>query len=92
MDIMNAWGLGYRGHGVTVGVVDTGIEVTHADLAPNIVSDGRRVTEKIYNTIFTGAAKTVHKWLGHSPFCLCSRNRDVISHYFHVVNVLSVTT
>ena len=38
MDIMTAWGLGYRGEGVTIGVVDTGIEVSHIDLAPNIVS------------------------------------------------------
>ena len=38
MDIMAAWGLGFRGQGVTVGVVDTGVEVSHIDLAPNIVS------------------------------------------------------
>ena len=39
MDIMTAWVLGFRGQEVTVGVVDTGVEVSHIDLAPNIVCD-----------------------------------------------------
>ena len=38
MQILNAWGQGYRGDGIVVGVVDTGVEVTHLDLKPNIVS------------------------------------------------------
>lgn len=35
---MDAWKLGYRGKGVVVGIVDTGIEDTHIDLKPNLVS------------------------------------------------------
>lgn len=36
MNIMTAWDMGYRGQGVTIGIVDTGVEVSHIDLAPNI--------------------------------------------------------
>lgn len=37
LQIENAWTAGYKGQGVRVALLDDGLEVTHADLAPNIV-------------------------------------------------------
>lgn len=37
MKVSEAWNLGYRGDGVTIGIVDDGVEVNHPDLAANIV-------------------------------------------------------
>ena len=53
MGIMAAWGLGYRGEGVTIGVVDTGVEVSHIDLAPNIVSDRQNSCKRLFLTLLT---------------------------------------
>lgn len=39
MHVIDAWLLGYQGQGVTVAIVDTGVDVTHEDLKQNIVSD-----------------------------------------------------
>ena len=36
VDAPEAWELGYRGAGVRVGVLDTGFDLDHPDLAPNI--------------------------------------------------------
>ncbi|XP_056016047.1 furin-like [Ostrea edulis] len=36
MKVSEAWNLGYRGDGVTIGIVDDGVEVNHPDLAANI--------------------------------------------------------
>jgi len=36
MNVAGAWALGYTGKGVKVAVVDTGLEIAHADLAANV--------------------------------------------------------
>lgn len=36
MHIMDAWSQEYQGQGVVVAIVDTGAEITHKDIAPNI--------------------------------------------------------
>lgn len=37
MHITDAWAMGYKGENIVVGIVDTGIEATHSDLAANMV-------------------------------------------------------
>lgn len=36
MSVAGAWALGYSGKGVKVGVIDTGLEIAHEDLAANV--------------------------------------------------------
>jgi len=36
MNVAGAWIAGYSGKGIKIGVVDTGLEVTHEDLTPNV--------------------------------------------------------
>lgn len=39
MHITDAWAMGYKGENIVVGIVDTGIEATHSDLAANMDLD-----------------------------------------------------
>ena len=40
LDVDSAYALGFSGNGVTVAVVDTGMEIAHEDLAANVVPGG----------------------------------------------------
>ncbi len=44
IDAPEAWEAGYRGAGVKVGVLDTGFDLNHPDLAPNISGDSKDFT------------------------------------------------
>jgi furin len=37
MRVKEAWALGYSGSGVTVSVLDDGLQIDHPDIAPNYV-------------------------------------------------------
>ncbi len=37
-DVVGAWGLGYTGDGVLLGIVDDGLEIAHEDLQDNVAS------------------------------------------------------
>ena len=39
IDVAGAWNQGYRGQGVIVAVLDSGISCAHPDIAPNLLSD-----------------------------------------------------
>lgn len=37
MKIVEAWESGFTGRGVTIGIVDNGVEINHPDLKANVV-------------------------------------------------------
>ncbi|MGN6512691.1 MAG: S8 family serine peptidase, partial [Lysobacteraceae bacterium] len=39
IDVAGAWNRGYRGAGVTVAVLDSGVSCQHPDIAPNLLAD-----------------------------------------------------
>ena len=39
MSVMETWSDGYTGKGVTIAIVDDGVEYTHPDLQANFVSN-----------------------------------------------------
>ena len=54
VDSVGAWNAGFRGNGVKVAVLDTGFNLTHTDLAPNIVGSASMV-DAIPGAQWTGA-------------------------------------
>ena len=44
--IKPVWNMGYRGQGIRVAVLDDGLEVTHEDLAPNVVPGSHNYRKK----------------------------------------------
>jgi len=60
IDVAGAWNQGYRGNGVTVAVLDSGIVCQHADIAPNLLPDstsfvpGENVCHNIANAFNHG--------------------------------------
>ena len=43
MNVIPAWEKGYSGRGIVVGIVDTGIQTNHPDLASNYASFNRLI-------------------------------------------------
>lgn len=37
MKVSEAWGLGYNGSGILIGIVDDGLQTDHSDLDENVV-------------------------------------------------------
>ena len=54
VDSVGAWNAGFRGNGVKIAVLDTGFNLTHTDLAPNIVGSASMV-DAIPSAQWTGA-------------------------------------
>ncbi|WP_339097818.1 S8 family serine peptidase [Deinococcus sp. VB142] len=58
MDAKTAWDAGFTGKGVTIGVIDDPVDVTHPDLRPNWAS---RAFDPVENQTFTDA----QQWIDH---------------------------
>uniref|UniRef100_A0A4W5JQD3 Neuroendocrine convertase 2 n=2 Tax=Salmoninae TaxID=504568 RepID=A0A4W5JQD3_9TELE len=63
LNVAEAWGLGYTGRGITIAIMDDGIDYLHPDLASNYVS-GKRC-DTLMNNQFPLCFPTL------SPFYLC---------------------
>lgn len=55
VDSVGAWNAGYRGAGATIAVLDTGFNLTHTDLAPNIVGSANMTTNGPASGQWSGA-------------------------------------
>ena len=55
VDSVGAWNAGHRGDGVKIAVLDTGFNLTHPDLAPNIVGSANMTAEGPANGQWAGS-------------------------------------
>ena len=69
MSVNETWSNGYSGKGVTIAIVDDGVEYTHPDLQANYVS----IPEYKYRCTVTIATARI------IMFRCCSRDEDIVT-------------
>lgn len=62
LDVPEVWAQGYTGQGITIAVIDSGVEINHSDLSPNIWTNTREIPNNGIDDDGNGFIDDVHGW------------------------------
>lgn len=86
MNIPEVWARGYTGQGITIAVIDSGIDLTHSDLRPNLWTNAREIAGNGVDDDRNGFVDDIHGW----NFSL--NNHDVSASSAHGTAVSGIMT
>lgn len=62
MNIPEVWARGYTGRGITIAVIDSGMDLTHSDLRPNLWTNSREIAGNRIDDDRNGFIDDIHGW------------------------------
>lgn len=62
LDVPEVWARGYTGQGITIAVIDSGVEINHSDLSSNIWTNIREIPNNGIDDDRNGFTDDIHGW------------------------------
>ncbi|BAU11987.1 peptidase [Leptolyngbya sp. NIES-3755] len=62
MNVPEVWARGYTGQGITIAVIDSGIDLTHSDLRSNLWTNSREIAGNGIDDDRNGFVDDIHGW------------------------------